>query len=340
MTTKLIRLGAFIVVAALLAGYIGLKLANISFHDRYTVGATFGDVTGLRVGDVVKLAGVPVGQVTSIHLRDGDAVVRFSVDKSVRLPVDKASASPDDNTTVSVRWRNLIGQRYVLLEPGVHAVDAKAFLPTNGKAEIDARFTKSVVDIGAVFNALDPLGQAINPQQLNDIFTALTQALDGNDGSVQSLVQSLGTLSGTLAQRDQTIQQMLGDYQTVTGVLARRDTQIQTMLENLTTLSQSFTDNTALFERSLADIASAGGSLNRLLTSTETQFRGAVDGLAGVAHTIANKLPQLETLLNSAPSAFKALFSATSYGDFLRVDATCLQLAPMPCTLLGGYSVP
>ena len=340
MTTKLIRLGVFLVLVISLSTYIGFKLANVSFADRYSVAATFNDVTGLRVGDAVKLAGVPVGQVTSIKLDNGQATVHFSVNKSVRLPVSTSSSSTDDNTTVAVRWRNLIGQRYLLIDPGKDAPSAHTFLPTNGSAQIGTRFTKSAVDIGAVFNALDPLGQAINPQQLNEIFTSLNEALNGNTGSIQSLLQSLGTLSGTLADRDQTIQQMLGDYQTVTGVLAKRDTQIQTMLENVATLAQSFNDNTNLFVSSLNDFASAGTTLDRLLTSTQNQFKGTLDGLAGVAKIFANKLPQLDTLLNSAPAAFKQLFSATSYGDYLRVDATCLQLTPMPCTLFGGYSVP
>ena len=66
-------------------------------------------MAGLHGGDAVKLAGVPVGEVTGIDVVKGQAVVRFEVDSDVDLPTD---------STVAVRWRNLIGQRYLWLDPG------------------------------------------------------------------------------------------------------------------------------------------------------------------------------------------------------------------------------
>jgi phospholipid/cholesterol/gamma-HCH transport system substrate-binding protein len=77
--------------------------------DTYTLTASFDDVTGLLVNDNVKVAGVPVGKVTGVEVEEGQAVVRMEIDADQTLPADSAAA---------VRWRNLIGQRYVYLFPG------------------------------------------------------------------------------------------------------------------------------------------------------------------------------------------------------------------------------
>jgi virulence factor Mce-like protein len=330
VTGKVIRFGSFLVATLVLTVYIGATIQNVSFRSRYQLSASFTDVTGLFRGDPVKLAGVPVGQVSSIHLDNGRARVRFSVDRTVKLP--------RDGTSLSVRWRNLIGQRDLALDPGPNAGTATAFLPTDGHGVIPT--TSAAVDIGAVLSALGPLGHAIDPQQLNVIFTALAQALDGNGGTIDKLVTNLDTVSATLARRDQTISQMLNDYNSVTGVLGRRDQQIQTMIQNVALLSQSFTDNTRLFESALGNLSSVGTSLDRLLGANEQQFKGVLDHLAAVADTINGKLPQLKQAFSGVPAALRALFSTANGGDYLRVDVTCLQFAPAPCTLLGGYFVP
>ena len=108
----LFRFGAFAALSTFLTVVIGLQIARISFEDRYELTATFDDVSGLFPGDDVKLAGVAVGSVGSIDVQGGRAVVALEVAEDVALPPD---------SEVAIRWRNLIGQRYVELRPGTTA---------------------------------------------------------------------------------------------------------------------------------------------------------------------------------------------------------------------------
>src|SRR3546814_17208734 len=74
-------------------------------RNTYDVTARFDDVTGLLVNDNVKVAGVVVGKVTSVSTDDGQAVVSMQIDDDHDdLPKDSSAA---------IRWRKLIGQRYV-----------------------------------------------------------------------------------------------------------------------------------------------------------------------------------------------------------------------------------
>ena len=74
---------------------------------RYT--ATFSDVSGLYVGDDVRISGVQVGKVQTIRL-DG-RVAKVDLTAQSDHPVYT-------NTAAAVRYQTLIGQRYVeLVQP-------------------------------------------------------------------------------------------------------------------------------------------------------------------------------------------------------------------------------
>ena len=84
--------------------------------------ADFTDVTGLNEGDDVRIAGVRVGTVDSISIVRAPATrawpqVAFTVQKSRPLPT---------SVTAALRYRNLVGQRYIDIEPGRRRVDHDA----------------------------------------------------------------------------------------------------------------------------------------------------------------------------------------------------------------------
>jgi phospholipid/cholesterol/gamma-HCH transport system substrate-binding protein len=328
VTRRVVTLVAFLTLAVVLTGSIALKIQGFSTGERYRATATFDDVTGLFVGDAVKLAGVPVGKVHHIALDHGRARVQLDIDRAVRLP--------RKGTSITVRWRNLIGQRDLYLEPGPRAGGA-ALLPTDGSAVIQN--THVAVDVGEVLSALGPLGQAVDPKQLNDIFTSLSQALDGNQGNVDALLQHLGGLSDLFASRSDAVGQMLTDYSSLSQVLASRDQQIAAMVDNVATLSQAFTDNTTLFTGAIDQLSAAGQGVDQLLTANEQQLRQLVDNLGGLTNVLDQKLPQLESAFGGLPAALQALFTIVREGNFLRIDDTCLQTSAAPC-VGGSYWVP
>src|SRR5438067_12577194 len=110
MTRLIVKLAGFVAVRAVFTAYLAFTIGTTHpFRHTYHLTATFNDATGLLRDDNVKIAGVVVGKVSSVKVRDGRADVGFAVRKSVKLPSDSRAA---------IRWRNLIGQRYVYLYPG------------------------------------------------------------------------------------------------------------------------------------------------------------------------------------------------------------------------------
>ena len=82
------RVGIFMLIILAILGYFILKIEDIHPNRKGTkvVTAVFDSVAGLDNKSKVRVAGVPVGEVTDIELRgDGKAVVTMSIDSDVQL---------------------------------------------------------------------------------------------------------------------------------------------------------------------------------------------------------------------------------------------------------------
>jgi phospholipid/cholesterol/gamma-HCH transport system substrate-binding protein len=304
----------FVLVTGLLTFYIGQQILGTSFASRYKLTATFDDVTGLLEGDGVKVAGTPVGQVKSIKVVRGKAVVVMAVDKDVRLPSD---------STAAIRWRNVMGQRVVYLEPG----SSGAMLGDGDRVP----HTRSVVDLGEVVNALGPLTRNLDPNQLNKILFSFSQALDGNEQNISLLTDNLDLLLRTFAARKKTIEGMIDNYETVSGAVATRDKQIAASIDNLESLTKVFANNRKLLDDAIVEIGGVTTNLNQVLGGNDAQLARIIDNLGKFATTFRLNVDQLEKMVQQLPLTLRQLFSTANGGHFLRTNALCLNVMQGPC---------
>ena len=101
----LLKVLAFVAMSAVFTAVLAMKIGNLEFfRHQYQLSAVFSDASGVFKGDAVKLAGVDVGRVSGARIEDGHGVVDFVVDDSVHLTRD---------ATVAIRWRNVLGQRFL-----------------------------------------------------------------------------------------------------------------------------------------------------------------------------------------------------------------------------------
>lgn len=104
------RVGIFLTVCALGLAAMLAVFAQLRFEPEQTYTAEFRTVSGLENGNFVRIAGVEVGKVNNIRIRDdGIALVDFGTDASVVLT---------EGSRAVIRYRNLIGERYLALEQG------------------------------------------------------------------------------------------------------------------------------------------------------------------------------------------------------------------------------
>ncbi|HEB63152.1 MAG TPA: outer membrane lipid asymmetry maintenance protein MlaD [Gammaproteobacteria bacterium] len=115
--TKAVEIGVGLFVAAgLIALFVmAIKMSNFSSFDNgagYDVTARFDNIGGLKERSPVSMAGVKVGQVSSIALdsQTYEAVVTLTINSQyAALPLD---------TSASIFTAGLLGEQYIALEPG------------------------------------------------------------------------------------------------------------------------------------------------------------------------------------------------------------------------------
>jgi phospholipid/cholesterol/gamma-HCH transport system substrate-binding protein len=109
-TTQFI-VGLFGLAGIAALAILSFRLGNLSLFPppSYTLYANFDDVSGLKSGDSVQIAGVSVGKVVAISLKDDRAHVALQIDEGVQV---------DSDAIASVMTSGIIGDKYVSISPG------------------------------------------------------------------------------------------------------------------------------------------------------------------------------------------------------------------------------
>ena len=124
--------GVFVLAGLACLAYLAIHLGKMEVWGHgYQVNATFDNVSGLKVGGAVEVAGVEVGRVESIQLTPGDrAKVSLQLERDLKL---------HDDAIASVRTKGIIGDKFVKLSPG----SSEKLIPPGGKI----RDTESAIDL-------------------------------------------------------------------------------------------------------------------------------------------------------------------------------------------------
>jgi phospholipid/cholesterol/gamma-HCH transport system substrate-binding protein len=106
-----LSVGLFLLTGLLCLAYLSINLGRIQFWNPpgYSVHATFSSVGGLKTNSDVTMAGVNIGQVEDIRLKDGRALVILRIQNGVVL---------EDDVIASIKTKGLIGDKYISVSPG------------------------------------------------------------------------------------------------------------------------------------------------------------------------------------------------------------------------------
>ena len=178
------KLVIFMLVTIMATGLLVIVIGNISFQGTQDYKAVFTDATGVVKGDDVRIAGVKVGTVKDIEVVDGDdsdrhpskmAEVSFTVEEGTELT---------QSTYAALRYRNLVGQRYVSLTPGRGRARACS---SRGRPSPTAR-TEDALDLTELFNGFKPLFRALSPDDVNKLSYEVIQVFQGEGGTLEGLL--------------------------------------------------------------------------------------------------------------------------------------------------------
>jgi phospholipid/cholesterol/gamma-HCH transport system substrate-binding protein len=285
-------------IIALFAVFAQLRADNTQ-----TYNATFNNVSGLKTGDFVRVAGVEVGKVKNLRIADDATVhVEFTASESVVLT---------QGTKVVVRYENLVGDRYLALVEGPG--DVKKLAPGQ---TIPVSNTLPALDLDALIGGLRPLFRALNPEQVNSLTGELIQALQGQGATINSILNQTASLTNTLADRDQLIGQVIDNLNTVLGSLGDQSKQFDKAVDSVSQLVQGLAARKDDISSAVGNANAATGTIADLLSQARPPLQDTVHQLDRVASIVVADHDYVDNLLNKLPDKYQLLARQGLYGDF------------------------
>jgi phospholipid/cholesterol/gamma-HCH transport system substrate-binding protein len=280
-----------------------MTFAQLRFGPENTYNAEFSNVSGLKNGDFVRIAGVEVGKVEHISIRpDAVVVVRFSAQKSVVLT---------GGTKALIRYDNIVGGRFLQLQEGSGALTR---LVPGQTIRLD--HTEPALDLDALIGGFRPLFRALDPVQVNVLTGQLIQAFQGQGAAIGSFLAQTAALTNTLADREALIGQVITNLNTVVGSAGDQSHQLDKMITSLADVMHRLAARKTDISKALAYGNAAAGSISDLLAQSRPPFKTVVAQSDRANTIVLADHDYFDDLLNTLPDAYQAMARQGMYGDF------------------------
>lgn len=303
----LVKSGIFVVVTAVATTALGFAVADTGVGDTVGYNARFTDVTGLRSGDSVRIAGVDVGEVDGVKVVDHDyALVHFSVERGKALP---------GSVTASVKYLNLVGQRYLELAQGTGPVGQT--LPPG--ATIPVGRTSPALDLTKLFDGFQPLFEGLDPTQTNQLAQEIVQVLQGEGGTVTGLVQDVGQLTTTLAAKDQVIGSVIDNLTSVLDTVNQHQAGFTGLVTTLQQLVSGFSQDRQPIGQAVSALAGLTTTTADLLDKGRQPLKDSIAQLGRLSDNLNQGTPELEDFLQKTPQKMTALGRTADYGSWMNL---------------------
>jgi phospholipid/cholesterol/gamma-HCH transport system substrate-binding protein len=299
----LLKLVVFVVFTTLCTGVLVLVIGNVSFGSSQQYQAEFVDATGVNKGDDVRIAGVKVGSVKKIQIVDrSHALVTFSVADGT--PLDAA-------THAAIRYRNLVGQRYLALTDEIG--DGTELKPG---ATIPVSRTSPALDLTVLFNGFKPLFQALSPNDINTLSYEIVQVFQGEGGTLDDLLSHTASLTQTLADRDQVIDSLIDNLNDVLAHIGDRDQQLTQLITTYRTFVHDIDQDKKPILDSLDQISALSTQTADLVQGIRSPFVEDIKQLKTFAGQVASQKSQLDDALQIEPIKLNKIGATATYGSW------------------------
>jgi phospholipid/cholesterol/gamma-HCH transport system substrate-binding protein len=314
ITGTAVKLGIFSLVLLLFTAIIIVVFGQMRFDRTTGYTAIFSNASGLRSGQFVRASGVEVGKVSSVKLIDGGskAEVHFNVDRSLPL---------FDGTTASIRYLNLIGDRYMELKRG----QSDKRMPAGGTIPIER--TEPALDLDALIGGFRPVFRALDPNKVNNIAQSIITIFQGQGGTINDILDQTASLTSALADRDQAIGEVIRNLNTVLDTTVKHQQQFDETIKNFEVLITGLKNRADPIASSVADISDAAGTVADLLADNRPLLQSTIGHLEVLQQPLVDQKDQLNDILFRLPTAFKIIGRAGGiYGDFFNFYACDITL--------------
>lgn len=319
LLAPLIKLTVFIVTTVLVTAVLAFSIANMNLGATTVYSARFADATQLLPGDDVRIAGVRVGQIDEVRVVDRRiAEVDFEVSSGRELPA---------GVIAKIQYRNLIGQRYLELNRGTGAGQGKL----HPGDTIPIEQTKPAVDLTMLFNGFKPLFRALSPDDVNKLSYEIVQVLQGEGGTVESLLKHTASLTNTIAAKDAVIGSVITNLNEVLDTVNQRTPQLNNLITRLQQVVSGLASDREPIGEAIESLGTLAGTTSGLLADAREPLKKDVAALGDLVGNLNENEPLVEHFIQFLPKKTTTLSKTVSYGSWFNFFS---------CRLRASVSIP
>jgi phospholipid/cholesterol/gamma-HCH transport system substrate-binding protein len=323
--TTVVKNIAFLLVAVLVLGYIGVRYADlgryVGLRGYYTVTVELPEAGGLFEHSDVTYRGVSVGRVGPITLTsDGvEASLRIS-DSAPRIPAHLQAV---------VASLSAVGEQYIDLRP---STANGPFLHDGSR--VDQADTQIPAPVTNLLTSVNDLAGSVPLNSLRTVVDEFGRAFDGQAGNLQSLLDSSSHFISA-ADTDLPVDtRLMVDGQTVLRTQADEGAAIRSFADSAAQLAAQLRSSDTDLRRLIAAAPDAATQVSGLLRDVGPQLSVVLANLLTTSDIAVTRQHGIEEFLVTVPEVVAAGSTAVS-PEGLRLGMAVTFFAPLPCT--SGY---
>jgi phospholipid/cholesterol/gamma-HCH transport system substrate-binding protein len=303
--SALVKLTVFTLTSVVVTSVLVLIMGHVALGDTTTYHAIFANASQLQPGDDVRVAGVSVGQVDEVEISDRtQSEVTFSV--SDNLPLTTASGA-------EIRYLDLVGNRYLALTRGTGAgpvLEEDATIPLSR--------TAPALDLTVLFDGFKPLFAALSPDEVNELSMNIVRTLQGESGTVQSLLAHTASLTNHIADRDELVGEVITNLNRTLGTVTDRRRQVIELVDQMQRWVSGLSDERKTIGSALGNIASLTTATADLLRRGRPYIKSDVHELRILLARLARPENQrlITDLLSRLPEKLTDQARTGTYGSW------------------------
>jgi len=302
----MIKVSIFAVAMLLVAAGLIVVFGEFRFGPESTYHATFTDVSRLKAGQKVRIAGVPVGSVTGVKLNPDNTIdVKFGVDRRYTVY---------SSTRAVVRYENLVGDRYLEITSGPGELRK---LPPGGT--INSQHTQPALDLDALLGGLRPVLKGLDADKVNTISSAVIELLQGQGGALSNVLSDTSALSSALGQRDQLIGDVIANLNTVLGTIDQKSAQFSASVDQLRQLITGLAANKDDIAGAIPPLASTTTDLTQLLKNSRRPLQGILENTRPLATELDSRKAEVNNDIEQLGEDYLRLAALGAYGSFFNI---------------------
>ena len=300
-----VKLAIFTVVSVLVTGVLVAIMGRFGFGETVQYSAIFENASLVESGDDVRVAGVVLGQVEEVEIFDTDqARVTFSIAED--LPIT-------DTSRVEIRYLNLVGDRYVTVVKGAGEGER-----LEEGATIPVERTTPALNLTALYNGFAPLFSALEPADINALSLNLIKVLQGEGGTIESLMAHTASLTTTVANRDKLVGEVISNLNELLGTVDSKHEELTTLIQELRRWVGGLAEDRVQIGRSVVSISSFTRSLAGLLTEGRPLLKADIAELRRLATVLdrPDTSAVLKQILRDLPEMLEDQTRTGTYGSW------------------------